>query len=1191
MSDQTERDFIFGILAAQLGLAAPRQVVAAAAAWLADRTRSIPQRLLAEGVLDQQKARHLEAMAAQVLAAGGGDVMETIAQTNTAPTDTAPTLRASSPSAPAGSVSTDDATLLDERRGAVVSTEGITGVTPESPARYSFLGGARESAVVGRGGLGRVMIAFDEHLGRRVAVKELLSDVSDTAGAIVRLLKEARVTAQLEHPNIVPVYEIGKRLDGSLYYTMKLVQGRTLAAALKACTSLDERLKLLPHFVALCNAIAYAHSRGVIHRDVKTENVMVGEFGETVVLDWGVAKARGKKEEAEGESAGLTSVTSLIPDGGAGSTVEGAAIGTPSYMSPEQAMGKLDEVDEQSDVWSLGAVLYEILTGHPPFTGKTTMQVLGRVLTEPVIPARRIDEAIPPELASICEKALSREKTSRYRSAREIAEEIEAFRSGARVRFHEYSSMELFRRFAAKNKAALLAACAILAVIVAALVMVSLSFRSEKSAREREHEALEKEKREHLIANFHIAQAFNEKADRLEKEKRSLESRIFAAASLLHNPSNPKSPYASPTFAGLFPESDLLNVEAASIIYRSSLGLVLSYGGSLKADDAFSDAAFSPDGKLIAAGNFDRKVRVWDVETKHIVHTFEGHGDSVSDVTFSPDGRLLASASADRTVRLWDLQEGRALLTLQACENKVQCAAFSADGARVAAGCTEGKITVWDAAAGAPLLTLAGHEGWVMGIAFSPDGKTIVSGSYDKTVRIWDAATGAPLAALTGQGKRVTDVVFSPDGRFLASSDWEGTIMLWDTRTWAAPRPLEVAEGGATSLAFSPDGKLILAGSGDKTVRVWDVESGKQVIAVGGHRDLVMGVDFSPDGRTLASASYDKSVKLWNLDARRSVLTLDGHTDWIFGAAFSPDGKRLASASLDKTLKVWDISTGKLVFSIEGQQGFVWQVAYSPDGGRLASGCADGTVGIWDARTGRPIHTMKGHLEAVHSVAFSPDGRRLASAGDDRTVRLWDTASGKQVAVLEGHEGKVWEVTFSPDGKSLASASSDNTARLWDVESGKVLRTLPHAQWATSVDFSPDGRTIATTGKDGTAALWDASTGKKLKVLLGHEQWVNTVRFSPDGKHIATASDDGRFGIWSVDTGKLILVISVVESGGDSAVAFSPDGQWLATDHDKSILVFPLDFSILAPHPRTILDEAQASSGMILDGFELKTRE
>jgi WD40 repeat protein/serine/threonine protein kinase len=1149
MSDQTERDFIFGILAAQLGLVAPRQVVAAAAAWLADRTRSIPQRLLAEGLIDQQKFRQLEAMADQVLAAEGGDVMETIAQTDTAPTDTAQTLRASSPSAPSpsGPEGTDDATLLDERRGAVVSTEGITGVTPESPARYSFLGGARESAIVGKGGLGKVMIAFDEHLGRRVAVKELLSDVRDTAGAIVRLLKEARVTAQLEHPNIVPVYEIGKRLDGSLYYTMKLVQGRTLAAALKACTSLDERLKLLPHFVALCNAIAYAHSRGVIHRDVKTENVMVGEFGETVVLDWGVAKARGKKEEAEG--AGLTSVSSLIPDGGAGSTVEGAAIGTPSYMSPEQAMGKIDEVDEQSDVWSLGAVLYEILTGRPPFTGKTTMQVLSRVMTEPVVPPRRIDEAIPPELASICEKALSRGKTSRYRSAREIADEIEAFRSGARVRFHEYSSMELFRRFAAKNKAALMAACAILAVIVAALVMVSLSFRSEKSARQHEHEALEKEKREHLIANFHIAQAFNEKADRLEKEKRSLESRIYAAASLLHNPSNPQSPYASPTFARLFPESDLLNVEAASIIYRSSLGLVLSYGGSFKSDDAFSDVAFSPDGKLVAACGFDRKVGVWDVETEAIVLTLEGHTDSVSDATFSPDGRWLASASADRTVRLWDLKEGRALLTLQACENKVQCAAFSADGARVAAGCSEGKITVWDAATGAPLLSLSGHEGQVMGVAFSPDGKTIASGSYDKTVRTWDAATGAPVAVLAGQGKRVTDV------------------------------------------AFSPDGKLILAGAGDKTVRVWDVESGKQVVSVEGHRDLVMGVDFSPDGRTLASAGYDGAVKLWRLDATRPILALDGHKDWIFGVAFSPDGKRLASASLDKTLKVWDVSTGKLVLSIEGQLGFMWHVDYSPDGLRLAAGCADGTVGLWDAKTGQPIHAMKGHVEVVHCVDFSPDGSLITSAGEDRTVRLWDTASGQQVAVLEGHEGKVWEAVFSPDGKFIASASSDNTVRLWDVEGRKLVRTFPHAQWVTSVDFSPDGKTIAAAGKDGTAVLWDASTGKKIKVLLGHEQWVNTVMFSPDGKHIATASDDGRFGIWSVDTGKLILVINVVESGADSALSFSPDGQWLATDQDKSILVFPLDFSILAPHPQKILDEAQTSSGMVLDGFELKMKE
>jgi WD40 repeat protein len=1182
MADQLDQDFVFAILAAQLGLASPRQVMAAAAAWLADRTKSIPQRLLDEGAIDLQSFKQLETMAAQVLESGGGDSMDTIAQV-----DKAPTMRDPVPSTPPP-LGSEDATLLDTDKGSVVSTEGISGVTPEAPARYSFAGGTRELAVLGKGGLGRVMIAFDEHLGRRVAVKELLSDVGDSAGAIVRLLTEARVTAQLEHPNIVPVYELGKRLDGSLYYTMKLVQGKTLSAVLKECSTLDDRLKLLPRFVDLCHAMAYAHSRGVIHRDIKTENVMVGEFGETVLLDWGVAKVRGARESDETREEGPRAVESLLPDENASATVEGAAMGTPSYMSPEQAMGLHDELDERSDVWSLGAVLYEILSGRPPFTGKTTMEVLGRVITEPVVPLRQIDEAIPPELASICEKALMRDKALRYASAEEIADEIEAFGSGARVRVHEYSSMELFRRFAAKNKTALIAVCTVLAVIVVALVMVTLSFRGEKKARAREHAALEKEKQEHLVADYHIAQAFNEKADRLEKEKRTLESRIYAAASLMHNPSNARSPAYSPSFAGLFPESDLLNVEAASIIYRSSLGLVLSYGGSLRADEAFGNVAFSPDGKRVAAGGFDSKVRVWNVGTRAAAGVLEGHGDTVSDVAFSPDGQRLASASYDNTVRIWDLGKGKAETIVKVCDSNAQCVVFSPDGSRVAAGCVEGTVTVVDAGTGAVLYSLAGHEAQVHGIAFSPDGKIIASGSYDKTVRLWDAAAGAPMVVLTDQGKRVTDVAFSPDGKRLASSDWEGTILLWDAATLKALYPLETCEGGTTSLAFSPDGKLILAGSGDKTVRLWNVESGKQVLAVEGHRDLVMGVDYGPDGKMLASASYDKSVKLWNLDTSRPVLALDGHKDWIFGAAYSPDGKRLASASLDKTLKVWDLPSGRLAFTIEGERGYFYHVAYSPDGKRLAASCSESSVGLWDAETGELIQYMEGHEGLVRGVAFSPDGSLLATTSEDKTVRLWDAASGKQVNVIEGHGSKVWDVVFSPDGKHLLTGGSDNAARLWDVATGKLVRSYEQSQWVSSVDFSPDGKKIATAGKDGTAVLWDRATGKKLFVLKGHRQWVNTVRFSPDGRHVATASDDGRFGIWSVEAGKLILVISVVESGGDSAIAFSPDGKWLATDHDKSIFIFPLDFAILSPHPAELLKEAQASAGMVLDGFALK---
>ncbi|MDQ3033593.1 MAG: serine/threonine protein kinase, partial [Myxococcota bacterium] len=403
-------------------------------------------------------------------------------------------------------------------RGAM--REGAT-LTAEHPGRYH-----RETEI-GRGGMGRVVQVHDAHLGREVAMKELLSQQGGegaalSIGAVARFLREARITGQLEHPGIVPVHELGQRADGTIYYTMKRIRGRSLASVLRekdaGAGALGARLELIRAFRDVCEAIAYAHSRGVVHRDLKPDNVMVGEFGETLVVDWGLAKVRGDGDPRAGD---IERRVQLLRGADAAQTVDGHAIGTPAYMSPEQARGDVETIDERTDVWGLGAILFEILTGRAPYVGESAMDVLSRVLADPAPRAREVLPEVPPELAAIADRALMKDPSSRYPGAAELAAEIAAWEDGRNVRAYEYSSLELLRRFVKRNRPAAIAAGVIALSIVAASALVYRSYLSEQHARStaerRRDEAVAERERaveSATSAEVAVAEALLERAER-----------------------------------------------------------------------------------------------------------------------------------------------------------------------------------------------------------------------------------------------------------------------------------------------------------------------------------------------------------------------------------------------------------------------------------------------------------------------------------------------------------------------------------------------------------------------------------------------------------------------------------------------------------------------------------------------------
>jgi len=461
-----DSELLLSVFVVQLGYGTPAQVMAAAGEWAARRSEgaTLADVLMQRKLLDADKRRMVEGLMGQALSINGNDVARTL-QSLSGGLDVL--MKSIS-----NSMTSEHPTQATPQGD---SLEGSENVSDEPLGRYDFETGAGgQPHELGRGGIGRVVVVHDRYIGRDVAMKELLSEHTTNPNVATtrivaleqRFLREARLTGQLEHPAIVPVFELGRRLNGGLYYTMQRVRGRTLAQLLAEARTLEKRLQLVAPYLTTCQAIAYAHSRAVVHRDIKPQNVMVGPFGETYVLDWGLARVKGRSDPRASDLKLQPDIT--------GNVLEGGAIGTPSYMSPEQAGGKIEEIDERSDVWCLGAVLYELLTGTPPFTGTSPFDVLGKILKDPVRPVRKLEPDAPIELVAIAEKALQRQRPARYASAAEMAKDVGAWLQGGRVGAHDYSSLDLLRRFTKRNKVALTVA----GIAAAALVGLSaLAYR------------------------------------------------------------------------------------------------------------------------------------------------------------------------------------------------------------------------------------------------------------------------------------------------------------------------------------------------------------------------------------------------------------------------------------------------------------------------------------------------------------------------------------------------------------------------------------------------------------------------------------------------------------------------------------------------------------------------------------------
>ncbi len=1000
----------------------------------------------------------------------------------------------------------------------------------------SYVGDYELLEEVARGGMGVVYKARQKTLGRIVAVKMMLTGRLANEDDVKRFQIEAQAAASLQHPNIVPIHEVGQH-EGLHYFSMDFVEGRSLSAVLRE--NVLPAKQAASYVRQMAEAIHYAHQQGTLHRDLKPSNVLIDNRDQVRITDFGLAM------RVEGDS---------------GLTQTGQIVGTPSYMPPEQAQGKRSLIGPGSDVYSLGAILYECLTGRAPFRADSVMKTIEQVIHREAASPRLLNPGVARDLETICLKCLEKEPHRRYGTAQLLADDLQSYLDDRPILARPVSTIERTWRWCRRNPAvasllATVAVCLIVGTAVSSYFAIEASNRAKAEA-------------------FHRGRADNKATLAERRREESDENARLARRHLYVSQMNlTQTTWEAARFTQTMRLLDLYRPAAVRKVgtddFRSFEWFywdrlahchLLSFEGHTR---RVKSVAVSPNGKLLASASDDLTVKVWDLTSGQERFTLKGHTNTVRSVAFSADGTRLATASEDSTLKVWDTTSGEESLTLKGHRSYVTSVAFSPDGKWLASASADQSVKVWDATSGVALLTLKGHTSAVTSVAFDVDGKRLASASArgDLTVRVWDATTGQETLALKGHTAAVYGVAFSPEGKRLASASLDQTVKVWDATSGQETLTLKGHTGAVNCVAISADGKRLASASYDHTVKVWDTTSGQEMLTLKGHTGAVESVAFITDGQRLASASSDRTVKVWDATSGQETLTLKGHSGNVTSVAFSADAKRLASASSDTTVKVWDVTSGQETLTLKGHIGGVNSVAFSPDGKRLASAAGPNFVPsppelkVWDIASGQETLTLKGHSNRVTSVAFSSDGKRLASASFDRTVKVWDATSGQETLTLKGHSGTVNRVAFSPDGKRLASASSDQTVKVWDTTSGQETLTLGrHDAGAASVAFSVDGLRLASGSMaGGNLMVWDATSGLLMVSLKGHSGSVHSVAFSPDGKRLASASNDRTVKIWDVTTGQEVLTLD----GSSACVAFSMDGNRLASArNDQTVKVW-----------------------------------
>lgn len=964
---------------------------------------------------------------------------------------------------------------------------------------------------IARGGMGVVYRARQITLGRIVAVKMLLPGLSSPE-YLRRFRAEASAAAGLQHPHIVAIHEVGA-WQGQQFLVMDYVEGQNLARVIADIGfRISDFRRSARWMKAISEAVHYAHEHGILHRDLKPSNVLIDKLNQPWVTDFGLAK------RFEDDSH---------------LTLSGQVLGSPSYMPPEQAEAQRGRVSRRSDVYGLGATLYHVLTGRAPFQGETPTEVLRQVLNQEPVAPRLLNPGIPRDLETICLKCLEKEPARRYATSQRVADELGRFLEDRPIAARPISTAEKVWRWGRRKPA-------VAALAVGLIGSLGLGIAGVLWQWWRAEISLERSERERYTANVALVRNL------LQQKKFQDAHELLADPSLArfrgwewgwllrlcHRDLMTFSHLGVGNTSAFLPVDNKL----ATAGLHNELRIWDLETGQLQrviqSEQGIRWPVFSPDQRRLVTITWGEPACVWEVAQGRILFRLK-ESSPRRQACFSPDGKIIATGDSDGKVRLFDAATGVFLGRSQSYGAAEVIPAFSSDGRFIAfaggelemdSAAMDTSIRIWELASDR-VTVLGNHGSSVTRLAFSPDGRLLASAGWED-LKLWECATQREIPRLERPKGilRVFGLAFSPDGRKLAAAGLLGTTpwaQIFDVTSGAALMSLDGHSQYVLSIAFSPDGSRIATSSNDGTTKVWPGAGLSNTSSLEGHDAPVWAVSCSGDGRRLATGSLDQTVKIWDFATRALLNSLPVGFP-VVSLALNHDGTKVISPSRNQTATVWEVASGEALLHLRDHSGTVMAVAWSRDGQWLVTAGKDHTARLWEAATGAAVRTYQGHTDWILAVAISPDGRRLVTGGADRTARLWELATGRQLRILGEHQDAVLSVAFSPDGMKIATGADrkDRMVRIWKAQTGAVLWKQPgHLDGVSSVSFSADGARLAsaaggpellsTRNFDPSVIIWDVETARDVfRFEWVHTNKVYAVAFSPDGSHLVSGGGD-----------------------------------------------------------------------------------